>query len=320
MSIFSPIEKFADWVLAFTTLSPNDVLYTSLHFFIYDSIKIGLLLSVIIFVITLIRSYLPAQKIRRMLSDRFSFVGNILASLLGVITPFCSCSAVPLFIGLLEAGVPLGVTFSYLISAPMVNEIAVVLLFGMFGWKVALLYVISGILLAVVAGVIFGKMKLEHLVEEYVWEFKSEGEELEEKLTVKQRLFSSYYYTTDLVKKIFPYVLIGVALGAGIHGYLPEGFLSTYASASNPFAVIIVVLIGIPLYSNAAGTIPIVRSLVEKGLPMGTALAFMMSVTALSLPEMIILRNVLKPKLLALYFSVVGIGIILTGYLFNMVL
>ncbi|MCX6736440.1 MAG: permease [Candidatus Parcubacteria bacterium] len=320
MSIFYPVEKFADWLLAFTTLSPNDVLYTSLHFFIYDSIKIGLLLSVIVFVITLIRSYLPAQKIRRMLSNRFSFVGNILASLLGVITPFCSCSAVPLFIGLLEAGVPLGVTFSYLISAPMVNEIAVVLLFGMFGWKVALLYVISGIFLSIVAGVIFGKMKLEHLVEEYVWEFKSEGEEWEEKLTVKQRLFSSYYYTKDLVKKIFPYVLIGVALGAGIHGYLPEGFLSTYASASNPFAVIIVVLIGIPLYSNAAGTIPIVRSLVEKGLPMGTALAFMMSVTALSLPEMIILRNVLKPKLLALYFSVVGIGIILTGYLFNMVL
>ncbi|TRZ53242.1 permease [bacterium] len=320
MSLFYPVEKLADWVLSFTPLSLDNVLYGAIHFFIYDSVKIGLLLVTIIFVITFIRSYLPAQKIRRMLSSRFSIVGNILASLLGVITPFCSCSAVPLFIGLLEAGVPLGVTFSYLVSAPMVNEIAVVLLFGMFGWKVALLYVISGILLAIIAGVIFGKMKLEHLVEEYVWEFKSEGEELEERLTVKQRLFTSYYYTKDLVKKIFPYILIGVALGAVIHGYLPEGFLSTYASASNPFAVIIVVLIGIPLYSNAAGTIPIVRSFVEKGLPMGTALAFMMSVTALSLPEMIILRNVLKPKLLALYFSVVGLGIILTGYLFNIVL
>ncbi len=319
MSIFYPIEKFADFVLSFTSVSPNDVLYGALHFFIYDSVKIGLLLIAIIFTITFIRSYLPAQKIRRLLSNRFSIVGNILASLLGVITPFCSCSAVPLFIGLLEAGVPLGVTFSYLISAPMVNEIAVVLLFGMFGWKIALLYVFSGVLLAIVAGVIFGKMKLEHLVEEYVWKFKSEEED-EVKQTINNRLLTSYYYTKDLVLKVFPYVMIGVALGALIHGYLPNDFLATYASASNPFAVIIVVLIGIPLYSNAAGTIPIVRSLVEKGLPMGTALAFMMSVTALSLPEMIILRNVLKPKLLALYFGVVGLGIIVTGYLFNLIL
>jgi len=331
MPLFYPVEKFADFVLSFTSLSSNDVLYGALRFFIYDSIKIGLLLITIIFAITFIRSFLPAQKIRKMLSCRFSIVGNILASLLGIITPFCSCSAVPLFIGLLEAGVPLGVTFSYLISAPMVNEIAVVLLFGMFGWKIALLYVVSGVLLAIVAGVILGKMKLEHLVEEYVWEFKSDGEAepssakgyggaKEEKPTTKERLLSSYYYTKNLVLKIIPYVLIGVALGAGIHGYLPEGLLAVYASASNPFAVIIVVLIGIPLYSNAAGTIPIVRSLVEKGLPMGTALAFMMSVTALSLPEMIILRNVLKPKLLALYFGIVGLGIIATGYMFNMVL
>ena len=319
MSIFYPIEKFADFVLSFTSVSPNDVLYGALHFFIYDSVKIGLLLIAIIFTITFIRSYLPAQKIRRLLSNRLSIVGNILASLLGVMTPFCSCSAVPLFIGLLEAGVPLGVTFSYLISAPMVNEIAVVLLFGMFGWKIALLYVFSGVLLAIVAGVIFGKMKLEHLVEEYVWKFKSEEED-EVKQTINNRLLTSYYYTKDLVLKVFPYVMIGVALGALIHGYLPNDFLATYASASNPFAVIIVVLIGIPLYSNAAGTIPIVRSLVEKGLPMGTALAFMMSVTALSLPEMIILRNVLKPKLLALYFGVVGLGIIVTGYLFNLIL
>jgi hypothetical protein len=201
----------------------------------------------------------------------------------------------------------------------MVNEIAVVLLFGMFGWKVALLYVVSGVFLAIVSGAILGKLKLERFVEEWVWEFKSE-EERESEKTAKERFLWSYYYTKDLVKKILPYVLVGVALGAGIHGYLPEGFLAEYANASNPFAVLVVVLIGIPLYSNAAGTIPIVRSLVEKGLPMGTALSFMMSVTALSLPEMIILRNVLKPKLLALYFGIVGVGIIATGYMFNMVL
>jgi hypothetical protein len=320
MSLFYPVEKLADAILSLTTLSPSDVLYGALHFFIYDSVKIGLLLITIIFGITFIRSFLPPEKIRRLLSNRFSFVGNILASGIGVITPFCSCSAVPLFIGLLEAGVPLGVTFSYLISAPMVNEVAVVLLFGMFGWKIALLYVFSGVLLAIVAGIILGKMKLEHLVQDYVWGFHSEGETAEEKQTMKERLLGAYHYTKDLVKKIFPYVLIGVALGAGIHGYLPEGFLAAYAGASNPFAVVIVVLIGIPLYSNAAGTIPIVRSLVEKGLPVGTALAFMMSVTALSLPEMIILKNVLKPKLLALYFGIVGLGIIATGYMFNMVL
>ncbi|MFA5831281.1 MAG: permease [Candidatus Paceibacterota bacterium] len=320
MSLFYPIEKLADAALSLTPLSPGDVLYGALHFFVYDSVKIGLLLITIIFGITFIRSFLPPEKIRRLLSNRFSIVGNMLASGIGVITPFCSCSAVPLFIGLLEAGVPLGVTFSYLISAPMVNEVAVVLLFGMFGWKIALLYVFSGVLLAIVAGVILGKMKLEHLVEEYVWEFHSESETAEKIPTGKERLRDAYYYTKALVKKIFPYVLIGVALGAGIHGYLPEGFLAAYAGASNPFAVIIVVLIGIPLYSNAAGTIPIVRSLVEKGLPVGTALAFMMSVTALSLPEMIILRNVLKPKLLALYFGIVGLGIIATGYMFNMVL
>jgi len=320
MSLFYPVEKFADWLLSFTNLSPNDTLYGALHFFIYDSIKIIFLLIVIIFLITFIRkSYLSPEKTRKMLSNRFSFVGNVFASLLGVVTPFCSCSAIALFIGLLEAGVPLGVTFSYLISAPMVNEIAVILLFGMFGWKVALLYVVSGVILAIVAGVFFGQMKLDHLLEEeYIRGFITEEEN--KKRSAKETLQFSYYYTKDLMENIYPYILIGVALGAGIHGYLPEGFLATYASASNPFAVIIVVLIGIPLYSNAAGTIPIVRSLVEKGLPMGTALAFMMSVTALSLPEMIILRNVLKPKLLALYFGIVGLGIIATGYMFNMIL
>jgi len=320
MSIFYPIEKLADIILTFFGVSPEGPWYESLHFFIYDSVKIGLLLAVIIFVVSFIRSYLPPEKVKRLLTNRFPVVGNILAGLIGIVTPFCSCSAVPLFIGFLESGVPLGVTFSYLISAPMINEIAVVMLFGMFGWKVALLYVASGLVLAIVAGVILGKMKLEKWVEDYVWELaRAEDEEIYIP-TVRERFSEAYEYTNALVKKVYPYVLIGVGLGAFIHGYVPAEFIAKFAGAGNPLAVVLVVLIGIPLYSNAAGTIPIVRSLVEKGLPMGTALAFMMSVTALSLPEMIILRNVLKPKLLALYFGIVGLGIIFTGYLFNIVL
>jgi hypothetical protein len=320
MSLFYPVEKLADFVLALFGMSPNGIGYDSLHFFIYDSIKIGILLAVIIFVVSFIRSYLPPEKVKRLLTNRFPIVGNILASLIGIVTPFCSCSAVPLFIGFLESGVPLGVTFSYLISAPMVNEVAIILLLGMFGWKIALLYVSSGVILAIVAGVILGKMHLEKWVEDYVWELeKAEGEEI---LIphFRERIKESYQYTKELVIKVYPYVLVGVGLGAFIHGYVPAELISKIAGAGNPFAVFIVVLIGIPLYSNAAGTIPIVRSLVEKGLPIGTALAFMMSVTALSLPEMIILRNVLKPKLLALYFGIVGLGIVLTGYLFNIVL
>jgi len=320
MSLFYPVEKLADVILAVFGVSPTGTWYESLHFFIYDSIKIGLLLAVIIFIVSFIRSYLPPEKVKRLLTNRFPVVGNILASLIGVVTPFCSCSAVPLFIGFLESGVPLGVTFSYLISAPMVNEVAIILLLGMFGLKVALLYVSSGVILAIVAGVILGKMHLEKWVEDYVWELeRAEGEEIQIP-NFSERMKESYRYTKELVIKVYPYVLVGVGLGAFIHGYVPAELISKIAGAGNPFAVLIVVLIGIPLYSNAAGTIPIVRSLVEKGLPIGTALAFMMSVTALSLPEMIILRNVLKPKLLALYFGIVGLGIVLTGYLFNIVL
>jgi len=320
MSLFYPVEKLADVILAVFGVSPTGTWYESLHFFIYDSIKIGLLLAVIIFVVSFIRSYLPPEKVKRLLTNRFPIIGNVIASLIGVVTPFCSCSAVPLFIGFLESGVPLGVTFSYLISAPMVNEVAIILLLGMFGWKVALLYVSSGVILAIVAGVILGKMHLEKWVEDYVWELeRAEGEEILIP-NFRERMKESYRYTKELVIKVYPYVLVGVGLGAFIHGYVPAELISKIAGSGNPFAVLIVVLIGIPLYSNAAGTIPIVRSLVEKGLPIGTALAFMMSVTALSLPEMIILRNVLKPKLLTLYFGIVGLGIVLTGYLFNTVL
>jgi uncharacterized membrane protein YraQ (UPF0718 family) len=318
MDIFLPVQALADW-LTYTilNLAKGSVLAGAINFFIYDSIKIFLLLSVIIFVVSFIRSYLPPEKTKKWLSNRFEIIGNIIAALIGIITPFCSCSAVPLFIGLVESGVPLGVTFSYLISAPMVNEVAAVMLLGLFGPKIALLYIASGVTIAVVVGFLLGRMKLEHLVEDYVWQIKLNNQIVDIKKTFSDRLKESYYYTAGLVKKVFPFVLIGVAAGALVHGYAPENFLAKIAGKTNIFAVPLAVIIGVPLYSNAAGTIPVVKSLIEKGLPLGTSLAFMMSVTALSFPEMIILRKVLKPKLLAVYIIILALGIVFTGYLFN---
>lgn len=287
-----------------------------IEFFIKDIIKIFILLSTIVFVVSFIRSYLPPEKIKKILSNKFPIFGHILAALIGTVTPFCSCSAIPLFIGFIESGVPLGVTFSYLISAPMVNEVAAILLFGLFGFKIAALYIISGVLIAIVVGFILGKLKLEHLVEDYVYKIKVK-QDLTIKLNTKDRIRQSFLYTVDLVKKVFPYIIVGIGLGAFIHGYAPANLLATIANKNNIFAVPIAVLIGVPLYSNAAGTIPVIKVLLEKGLPMGTALSFMMAVTALSLPEMIILRKVLKPKLLALYVTILTLGIIFTGYLFN---
>lgn len=321
MDIFYPIKLFADWLTyAVFNLAEGKRLAGAVNFFIYDSLKIFILLSVIIFVISFIRSFIPPEKTRKWLSNRFEIVGNIIAALIGIITPFCSCSAVPLFIGLVESGVPLGVTFSYLISAPMVNEVAAVLLLGLFGPGIAFLYIASGVTIAIFVGFILGRLKLEHLVEDYVWKIKVNQKDILISKTLKDRLVESSHYTADLVKKVFPYVLIGVAVGALVHGYVPEDFLAKIAGKGNPLAVPLAVLIGVPLYSNAAGTIPIVKSLIEKGLPIGTALAFMMSVTALSFPEMIILRKVLKPKLLAIYVMILTMGIIFTGYLFNLIL
>jgi uncharacterized membrane protein YraQ (UPF0718 family) len=290
------------------------------NFFIYDVIKIFILLCVIIFGFAVIRSFLPPDRIKKALSHRFKIVGNILASLIGIITPFCSCSAVPLFIGFVESGVPLGVTFSYLIAAPMINEVAAVLLLGLFGWKIALIYVVSGLVIAICAGFILGKMKLERYVEDYVWKIKVKNKLQDEKKVWKERAREAYKDTAGIVKKVFPWVVVGVALGAFIHGYVPEDLLTSIAGKGNWFAVPIAVLIGVPLYSNAAGMIPIVKSLMEKGLPLGTSLAFMMAVTALSLPEMIILRKVLKLRLLLIYIAIVASGIIFTGYLFNIIL
>jgi hypothetical protein len=292
----------------------------SLNFFIYDSIKILILLGVIIFAISYIRTYLAPEKIKKFLSKKYEFLGNMIAATIGIFTPFCSCSAVPLFIGLVESGVPLGVTFSYLIAAPLINEVAAALLWGLFGWQIALIYIVSGWIISVIAGFILGKMHLEKYVEEYVWKIKVKQDLKENKRRQKERFSEASGETKSIIKKVFPYVLIGIAIGAVIHGYAPENLLTTIAGKGNWLAVPAAVLIGIPLYSNAAGMIPIVSSLIDSGLPLGTALAFMMAVTALSLPEAIILKKVMKTKLLLIYFSTVALGIIFTGYLFNWIL
>lgn len=321
MDIFYPIQIFANWlVYSLFNLQQGSILGGAVNFFIYDSIKIFILLTVIILAVSYIRTYLAPEKVKKILSKKFEIFGNMTASTIGIFTPFCSCSAVPLFIGFVESGVPLGVTFSYLISAPLINEVAAVLLWGLFGWKIALLYIISGWVISVIAGFILGKMNLEKYVQDYVYKIKVKNNLKIEKKKQKQRINEAYEEVKSIIKKVFPYVLIGIAVGAFIHGYAPENLLTSIAGKNNWFAVPIAVLIGIPLYSNAAGVLPIVSSLIEKGLPLGTALAFMMAVVALSFPEIIILRKVLKTRLLIIYVSIVTIGIIFTGYLFNWIL
>ncbi|MDO9392115.1 MAG: permease [bacterium] len=300
-------------------MAPEAHFTKALHFFIYDSVKVLFLLAVIIFLITMIRTWLPPEKTRKILSHKRTFIGNILAALFGIITPFCSCSAVPLFIGLVEAGVPLGVTFSFLISSPMINEIALVMLWGMFGYKIALLYIGSGLVIAVTAGYVIGKLKLEKWVEGFVYQAKV-GVIPEESWTFKYRVIYSRDYMLDILKKVWPYVLVGIAVGGVIHGFVPQDFLARYAGKGNFFAVPLAVLIGIPLYSNAAGMVPVVKALLDKGLALGTALAFMMAVIGASFPEMVILRKVLKIPLLVIFFGILTIGIILVGYLFNAIL
>lgn len=291
----------------------------AVEFFIYDTIKIFLLLSVVIFVVSFVRSYFPPEKTRRLLSHKRLYAGNVLAALLGIVTPFCSCSAVPLFIGFVEAGVPLGVTFSFLIASPMVNEIALVLLFGLFGWKISAIYLTAGLSVAIFAGIIIGKLRLEKWVEEYVYQIKM-GQAAEQTLAVKDRVAFARASTREILQKVWFFVIIAIGIGGFIHGYVPEDFLVRAAGPDNIFAVPIAVAVGVPLYANAAGAIPIVYALMEKGLGMGTVLAFMMAVTALSLPEMIILRKVLKVKMLAVFVGIMTITIISVGYMFNIIL
>jgi len=326
--MFDPFYPFywlaAQIVTKLCRLSLKSHLGASIHFFLYDVPKVLTLLLVISFIVGTVQTFLEAEKVRDWLGGKRTIWGNILAATVGIITPFCSCSAVPLFIGFLEGGVPLGVTFSYLISAPMVNEVAVILLWGLFGPKVTLIYIGFGVILAIAAGYIIGLLKLEKWVEPFVWELQKfrQNQELEETdseitLTWKQRIAQGQYSATEIFKTVWPYVVVGIAIGAGIHGYAPADIITKWAGNNNPFAVPIATLIGVPLYANIAGVLPITEALVSKGMSLGTVLSFTMAVTALSLPEIIILRKVLRPQLLAVFISLVTVGIISIGYLFN---
>jgi uncharacterized membrane protein YraQ (UPF0718 family) len=315
-----PLWEWAVFDLA--GLDPESRAGSSVEFFFYDTIKILLLLGGIIFVVTVLRSFMSVERTRALLGGRRQGVGNLAAAGLGVATPFCSCSAVPGFIGFVAAGVPLGVTMSFLIASPMVNEVAIVLLYGLFGWRVAALYVTAGLVVAVAAGWIIGRLRLERWVEPFVYETTLRGQPIDPSrgLSWTDRFTMGREEVVTIIRTIWPYLLVGIGIGAVIHGWVPEDFFATAAGPSNPLAVPIAVVLGIPLYSNAAGILPLVEALHAKGLAIGTVLAFMMSVVALSLPEMILLRRVLKPRLLGAFVAIVGTGILTVGFLFNLVL
>jgi uncharacterized protein len=322
------------WYLAYRFLSPASDFITSLifgveqetrlssaiRFFIYEVPKVMMLLVLIIFFVGIIRSYFSADRTRKILEGKSLLTGNILAGGLGVVTPFCSCSAIPLFLGFVESGVPLGVTFSFLIAAPMINEVAIVLLFGLFGWKTALIYVSTGLFIAIFSGWVIGKLKLERWVEDWVHQSKfGLQEEDTKKLSFPQRMKFGLNAVKEIVGKVWVYIIIGIGIGAAVHGYVPENFMASLMGKAAWYSVPLAVLIGIPLYSNAAGIIPIVSVLIEKGASLGTALAFMMSVIGLSLPEVIILKKVLKLPLILTFIGIVGSGIMLVGFLFNLI-
>jgi uncharacterized membrane protein YraQ (UPF0718 family) len=314
------LAQFADWVTyAGLGLVQGSPLASSVNFFVYDSIKVTVMLAVIVFLVAIVRSYITPQKVKKWVAGRTEGIGNVLAAILGIPTPFCSCSAVPLFIGFVESGVPLGITFSFLIASPLINEVAAAMLLAMFGWQIATLYIVSGLIIAIIAGIIIGRLHLENEVEEFV--YKCKLHDLAEKaMSWRDRLIFAKNESRDITLKVLPYILLGIGIGAVIHGYAPADFLVNIAGKNNPLAVPIAVLIGIPLYSNAAGMIPIMEVLTAKGMAMGTALAFMMAVIGLSLPEMIILRKVISIKLLAIFAVILFVSFTLTGCLFNVVI
>lgn len=321
VAAYNLIQPLANWlVYDLLHLEAGTHLADSLAFFFYDVPKILLLLSGMVFLISIIRTFFSPERTRALLGGKREGIGNVLAALLGIVTPFCSCSAVPLFIGFVESGIPLGVTFSFLVAAPTINEVAVVMLFGLFGWKVALLYILSGLVIAITAGIIIGRLKLESSVEDFVWQIRAGEGGSDEKLTWADRVQRAGQSVKEIVGKVWLYVLAGIAVGAAIHGYVPEEAMAGIMGKQAWWSVPAAVLLGVPLYSNAAGVIPVVSALMEKGASLGTVLAFMMSVVGLSLPEMIILRRVLKPKLLVIFIAILAVAIILTGYLFNLVL
>jgi uncharacterized protein len=314
-----PTSNFITFQLL--NLSESSMLGSSVAFFLFDTPKVFLLLTLIVFAVGIIRSFFTPERTRSFLAGKNEYLGNVFASLLGVVTPFCSCSAVPLFIGFVEAGVPLGVTFSFLIAAPMINEVAVILLFGLFGWQIAVLYVVTGLIIAFVAGWVIGKLKLERYIEKWVFEVNAgAGPVEEERLNFEARIKYGLSAVRDIVGKVWPYVLGGIAVGAVIHGYVPTGFMASFMGKGAWWSVPAAVVLGVPMYSNAAGIIPVVQALMEKGAALGTVLAFMMAVIALSLPEMIILKKVLRWQLIGIFIGVVAAGITAIGYLFNAII
>ncbi len=317
--LYFNLQSIADFLVEdLLGMSSGEHLTETIRFFIFEVPKVMLLLVLIIFGVGIVRSYFTPEKTRKMLEGKSLFTGNILAALLGIVTPFCSCSAIPLFLGFVEAGVPLGVTFSFLIAAPMINEVAVVLLVGLFGWKVAIIYIVTGLLIAIFSGWLIGIFKLEKYVADWVFSVKTNQSGLvEERITFYDRIQRGYESVNEIVGKIWWYILLGIGVGAAAHGYVPADYLGSLLGSQNWYGVPLAILIGVPLYSNAAGIIPIVSVLIEKGVSMGTALAFMMSVIALSLPEMIILKKVLKWQLIAIFIGIVSTGIVIVGYVFN---
>jgi len=320
--IYQRLSDFSHAVTyTFLNLPEGNHLSSAVEFFLFETPKVLMLLILVVFGVGIVRSFFTPEKTRKILAGKKESAGNILAALLGIVTPFCSCSAVPLFIGFVTTGVPLGVTFSFLISAPMVNEIALVLLYGLFGWKIAAIYLGTGLLIAMIAGWVIGRLRMERHLEEWVLQIQAGGNGMvEENLNWTNRIQYGIDAVKEIVGKVWFYVVLGIAVGAGIHGYVPEGFMASIMGKGAWWSVPIAVLIGIPMYSNAAGIIPVVHALIEKGAALGTVLAFMMAVIALSLPEMVILRKVLKPALIATFAGVVGFGILIVGYLFNMLI
>jgi len=322
IAVFALLKKAADGViLGLIKLPAGAPLTEALRFFLYEVPKVLMLLVLIVFVVGIIRTFFSPERTRRALEGKSLFSGNVLAAGLGIVTPFCSCSAIPLFLGFVESGIPLGVTFSFLISAPMINEVALVLLLGLFGWKTALLYVSTGLVIAIAAGWTIGRLKLERFVEPWVYETKAQaGASEESRLSWADRVAAGLDAVKSIVGRVWPYIIAGIAVGSAVHGYVPENFMASFMGKTAWWSVPLAVLIGVPLYSNAAGIIPIIQSLLEKGASLGTALAFMMSVIGLSLPETIILKKVLKLPLILIFVGIVAAGIMIVGFLFNLVI
>jgi len=320
--LYLNLKPLTDFVIEHIfSMTPGTHLTETIRFFIFEVPKVMLLLVLIIFGVGIIRTWFTPEKTRDILEGKSLFTGNILASLLGIVTPFCSCSAIPLFLGFVEAGVPLGVTFSFLIAAPMINEVALVLLIGMFGWKVAAIYVGTGLMIAIISGLIIGKLRLEKYVAEWVYQVKANRDENgETRLSFRERIQAGFDTVKEIVGKIWVYILLGIGVGAAAHGYVPADFLGSLLGKGNWYGVPLAILLGIPMYSNAAGIIPIVSVLIDKGVSLGTALAFMMSVIALSLPEMIILKKVLKWQLISVFIGIVAVGIVIVGFVFNYIM